>query len=263
MNKFMETDFAVTDIITCCIVKFGTPIHKNRASHGLAFYPNGGSEFFFNGKKISAARPNSLIYLPQTSNYTVCSDNNAEKFCYVINFLSTENILCNNLEPFSVTVKDIVRFTTAFAMAEKAFRTQKPGYIMQCKAYLCEIISALQYEHSLGYIDGKAQNRISLAINKIHETYTKTSPSVSTLAAMCGISPEYFRITFKKACGKSPSRYIYDLRINRAKELLSSGMYSVSESALLSGFTDVCYFSRSFKKAVGISPTDFIKNAKN
>lgn len=261
MNRFMETDFAVTDIIACCIVKFGTPIHKNRAFHGLAFYPKGGSEFFFNGKKISASRPNSLVYLPQASNYTVSSTGNAE--CYVINFLATENILCNNIEPFSVTVKDIARFTTAFALAEKAFRAHKPGYIMQCKAYLCEIISALQYEHSLGYIDGKAQSRISLAINKIHETYTKNAPSVSELAAMCGISPEYFRTTFKKACGKSPARYICDLRINRAKELLASGMYSVSETALLSGFTDMCYFSRSFKKAVGISPTDFTKNEKN
>ena len=52
-------------------------------------------------------------------------------------------------------------------------------------------------------------------------------------------------------------KYINDLKISHAKELLASGMYSVTEAALQSGYADLSHFSREFKKTVGISPKKF------
>lgn len=71
---------------------------------------------------------------------------------------------------------------------------------------------------------------------------------------MCGITPEYFRKIFKAYYGVSPLKYINALKITHAKELLDSGMYSVTEAALRSGYTDLSYFSREFKKETGNSP---------
>ena len=71
---------------------------------------------------------------------------------------------------------------------------------------------------------------------------------------MCGITPEYFRKLFKSFYGISPLKYINNLKITHAKELLASGMYSVTEAALQSGYIDMSYFSREFKKASGNSP---------
>ena len=48
--------------------------------------------------------------------------------------------------------------------------------------------------------------------------------------------------------------YVINLRINRAKELLNSDLYSVSQVAEMSGFFDDTYFSRYFKKRVGKTP---------
>ena len=54
--------------------------------------------------------------------------------------------------------------------------------------------------------------------------------------------------------GVSPLAYINSLKITRAKELLLSGMYTVTEVAFMSGYSDISHFSREFKKSTGVSP---------
>ena len=75
---------------------------------------------------------------------------------------------------------------------------------------------------------------------------------------MCGITPEYFRKLFCGFYGVSPIKYINALKLSRAEELLASQMYSVTEAAEMSGYTDMSHFSREFKKHTGMSPTEFI-----
>lgn len=65
---------------------------------------------------------------------------------------------------------------------------------------------------------------------------------------MCKITPEYFRKIFVQIYGTSPVKYISNLKLNRAKELLSSGIYTITDAAYNSGFNDSSYFSREFKK---------------
>jgi AraC-like DNA-binding protein len=77
---------------------------------------------------------------------------------------------------------------------------------------------------------------------------------------MCGISEDYFRKIFKNTFEISPRKYINDMKISYAKELITSGMYTVTEAAELSGYTDMSYFSREFKKAFGICPADYRKH---
>ena len=65
---------------------------------------------------------------------------------------------------------------------------------------------------------------------------------------------------FKAEYGFSPQKYIIHLRIQYAKQLISTGYYSVKEIALMSGYTDYKYFSTEFKKQVGVSPSDYVYN---
>ena len=96
------------------------------------------------------------------------------------------------------------------------------------------------------------------AVDYIHKKYAEEQIKANTLSEICGISYEYFRRLFRLFYGCSPVRYINDLRLRRAKDLLSSGLYSVSEAAAYSGFSDVSYFSRFFKKNVCMSPLEYI-----
>ncbi|MFD3258196.1 AraC family transcriptional regulator [Paenibacillus lentus] len=88
--------------------------------------------------------------------------------------------------------------------------------------------------------------------------------SIGQLAEMANISPKYFVDLFKKNFGQSAMKYLSELRINEAKRyLLSAGeQLRLRDIALKVGYSDEFYFSRKFKKEVGVSPSDYIKKAR-
>lgn len=66
-----------------------------------------------------------------------------------------------------------------------------------------------------------------------------------------------FRQAFKKATGSSPNQYYLNIRLNKAKELLTATSLSISEIAYHTGFESIFYFSKLFKKKNGVSPRDY------
>ena len=79
------------------------------------------------------------------------------------------------------------------------------------------------------------------------------------LTEVTGISEAYLKRLFHEIFGMAPKRYIIQLKINHAEELLRLGQYAVGEVAAMCGYNDVYFFSRQFKKYTGISPSDFAK----
>ena len=57
--------------------------------------------------------------------------------------------------------------------------------------------------------------------------------------------------------------HINDLKLTRAKELLGSQFYTVSQVCFLSGYRDESHFCREFKKHFGVTPGDYMKTAEN
>ena len=78
---------------------------------------------------------------------------------------------------------------------------------------------------------------------------------IETLASIINLHPIYFSAFFKKHTGMSPVDYIQKLRIHTAESLLLTGKYNITEVASLCGFDDPFYFSRLFKKLMGIPPS--------
>ena len=62
---------------------------------------------------------------------------------------------------------------------------------------------------------------------------------------------------FHRQTGLSPQQYLTDIRINKARELLATTNYNVSEVADLTGYPNPLYFSRIFKKHTGVSPSRY------
>ena len=69
----------------------------------------------------------------------------------------------------------------------------------------------------------------------------------------------HLRRIFKSAVNTTPVKYINYLRLEKAKNMLINSNYSVNEIAFSVGFEDAYYFSRLFKKEIGISPSEYKK----
>ena len=64
---------------------------------------------------------------------------------------------------------------------------------------------------------------------------------------------------FKEKAGQSPHAYQQMLRINNCMTLLASTQLNITDICMLSGYTDPLYFSKIFKKYVGMSPREYRK----
>ena len=98
-----------------------------------------------------------------------------------------------------------------------------------------------------------------LAIEYIHSHF-KEVVDVDQLARLEHMSCTAFRIAFKKHTGISPNEYIIAQRISVACRLLAQTELSVKEIAGEVGYADQYYFSRIFKKKVGMTPLKYRKN---
>ena len=77
---------------------------------------------------------------------------------------------------------------------------------------------------------------------------------ISYYADMCYMSEVNFRRLFREHTGKSPIEYRNDLRLEKARALIQSGEYNVSESAEEVGFLNLSFFIRLYKKRFGCTP---------
>ncbi len=83
--------------------------------------------------------------------------------------------------------------------------------------------------------------------------------SIDDLCRICNVSPATFRRKFLKYSGFSPVTHRNRLRCQRAKDLLESGEYTVTEAAMSVGFNDLSYFNRIFRNVIGINPSTLLK----
>ena len=81
--------------------------------------------------------------------------------------------------------------------------------------------------------------------------------SIDNLAGQFGMDGKRFSEQFQKYMGMTPVRYLTELRIARAKELLTSCDCLIKQIASCVGYEDPYYFSRIFKKITGVSPSEY------
>ena len=81
-----------------------------------------------------------------------------------------------------------------------------------------------------------------------------TELTVSGIAKAVYMSPYHFTRLFKESTGQSPHQYVVDARVRKAKELLTTGKFTISEAARQVGFVDQSHLTRHFKRVFGLPP---------
>lgn len=109
-------------------------------------------------------------------------------------------------------------------------------------------------------------SRTEKIVNKFQITLLENFQNnlvISDTAACMDISYSWLRREFKKYVGISPNKYVLQLRLQKARDLLISGNRQVKYIANECGFASSFYFSKYFKEDTGLSPTEFRDKHKN
>ena len=112
----------------------------------------------------------------------------------------------------------------------------------------CRNVAVKKEEQSVSVVE-RARKYIDSKYNK--------DISLDDVSREVDISPYYFSKIFKEETGQTFVEYVTEIRMNRAKELLSFTDMSMKEICCEIGYSDPNYFSRSFKKNTGLTPTEY------
>lgn len=83
--------------------------------------------------------------------------------------------------------------------------------------------------------------------------------SIGALAEVVDLSQSYFRELFGQTFGRSVHRYVTEKRVERARALLESGRFSISQAALESGFSHQGHLARRMRQVLGVVPSEFLR----
>lgn len=100
---------------------------------------------------------------------------------------------------------------------------------------------------------GLSREKLVRAHEYIHDQL-HADLTVAGIARAVHMSPYHFTRLFKNATGQSPYRYVIEARTKKAKELLTTGKFSISEIAHQVGFSDQSHLTHHIKKFFGVTP---------
>lgn len=111
-----------------------------------------------------------------------------------------------------------------------------------------------QPEVLAAYTDEMSNSNFLRIAAYLNQNYNKEL-SLNKLGEHLNLTPSYLSFVFKKESGVTITKYLTNLRIQKAKQLLDAGNLSITDIAVEVGYNDYFYFLKTFKKITGITPT--------
>ncbi|MBE6608868.1 MAG: helix-turn-helix transcriptional regulator [Ruminococcaceae bacterium] len=220
-----------------------------RHSDAFACIVSGKVEYLFDGYSFIAT-PENFVYLAKDSLYAMKIYENSRYICIDFDFEeSSETRKSCLFQTASASVKN--EFERAFHI----WAAKNPWYISDAMSILYSLYS--QGIKSLNKEYGKTNQKFSEIVAFILRNYSDSDFGVSAIASFADMSEVHLRRVFKSALNTSPNRYINLLRLEKAKNMLIAANYTIEEIASATGFGDQYYFSRIFKKELGVSPSKY------
>lgn len=239
--------------------EFHTIRPVGRKDYQMIYIASGAAHFIINGEEKIVKEGNLFLYKPlEPQDYKYIRLENPE--VYWIHFGG--NQIPRLLEKFNLNRKimDVGIQNDYKELFDEIIRElimKRFSYIEMTKQLgkkLFILFSRYMKEMSL---EGSGRNeKIDIIIELINKEY-QNNLQVESLAMKYGFSTCWFIKQFKEYTGYTPLQYITKVRLGKAKELLHSNVYNISEIAELCGYDNPLYFSRIFKKHYGKPPREY------
>ncbi len=124
---------------------------------------------------------------------------------------------------------------------------------MELDGMMLQIIGMLL---RLGHSSERAEPPLEYAVKYLNAHFQEVV-AMDELAKRCGMSTGHFFRQFKRFTGRTPVEFLTGLRLRCSMFWLTQTTVNVCRIAEIAGFSDPYYFSRAFRKNVGMSPTEY------
>lgn len=219
---------------------------NGREHYGLSFCKDGGRiTYRMDGKEYVSDRTVAVL-LPIGGHYTLHGDRAGE--FPLINFecdlppIAREIAVCPLRNPES--------YLRRYERMRALMLTGKDHAGIMSLLY--DILADLAHEE-----EENLPSVLAPAIAHLGAHLSDPDLTVAKLSQTVNLSEPYFRKLFKEAYGTSPRQYLLELRIRQAKQLLSEKALTVTAISEACGFASVYHFCRAFKRAAGLTPTEY------
>ena len=230
--------------------------NSNLNSNELILHLSGKCLVRFNGNELLCS-DNTIRFLPKGENTDYMVERILPGDCIDI-FFDTDVPISE--KAFILDAKNNTKTSYLFKKIFAVWVAKNEGYYFECISLLYKIFAEMQKEN---YFPSDKESIIKPALEFIGENFLNGKISVPSLAEKCGISESYLKKLFVKKFGIPPVKYITQLKINYACDLLKSELYNITRVSEICGYDNLYYFSRQFKEHTGISPTQFINKYKS
>lgn len=238
----------VTDIITFSSPKGRFRKIENRPTYGLSFCTEGQITYTLDGKKYISDSSNAVI-LPQGKSYTLSGDKKG--IFPVINFRCAD-FLCDEILIFPIENPE--PYLTDYEQMKSL------SLFKQNRTKIIGIFYNML--HRLSHSSENPTSSLAPAIKYLETNFSDPQLKNDDLARLCNISEVYFRKLFSKQYGTTPKQFVTDIRIDRAKQLLTDGGLKINAISERCGFSNPYHFCRVFKQKTGFTPTEYMHRNK-
>lgn len=255
-----NVDIEITDIPLAHFITSKRKLYsmKNRELYCFILIVKGSLTLICNGKR-AIANKGDIMLINKGEDYNVIYSENIDEDItdfYIVEFdIADKNLSFLNRVNKVAHPETYVEIFKQLNRYSNFFHIPQGGYRMKSKALLYELIYNMFKEI---YVSNLSPTETELEKTKNYiDANIKEKITVKMLADIAGYSVSYYKRKFKEFYRISPGEYIMDVRINKAKAMLSSKMYSIAEITNECGFSSESYFSHAFKNAVGVSPKQY------
>lgn len=244
------TDFRVKEIVG--VVHYSPKTTKwsarNRKEHIVGIQLFGSALHTFANHKFTISE-NCIYFLNKKDDYDVSLIEQTDAFS--IHFTTYEDI---ETDSFCISVANPHTFISILQKAEIA---KVSGNELNLLSMLYLFCSEAERAREKSYF--RKDERI-IETKKYIDEHFREKNCIEEAVRISGVSDRQFRTLYKNAYGVTAGKYILNLKIELAKNLLSVGALPLSEIAELCGFFDIYHFSKAFKKETCIPPSQYIKH---
>lgn len=180
------------------------------------------------------------------------------------------NVLPNQVKDLYYKLFTTIRDTYVILNLQN-FSDKEPGeslwgYISECESiYELQDLLKQQTDEFFSRIQNRSENHSTVYLIKefIANNYQNETLSIKDISEHVFLSSSYICTLFKNETGQTLNQYLTDFRIDKAKKLLTDPRYKITDISARVGYSDGNYFGKTFKKLVGMSPSEYREQELN